>query len=603
METLPKSFVKFIWHFIKKKWGYFLAIQLLAVAWSLDSTLWPYAFKLLIDQITIFSQDKSQIWYNLAPVLFFWGGLWLTIEVMFRIQGIIMAKTFPKFEAAIRMAMFSYVENHSYDYFANNFAGNISNKISDMTRSATRVMQLVLTLFVPALLALLIAIAMFLSVRPLFAVLLGSWVMIHIGICLAGAKRCSKLSEIHSSSRSYLTGKIVDTFTNIVNVKLFARKRFEYDYVSQYQQDEQKKQVKAYMAIEKIQIALGIASFIFPGVLLTWYMIYSWQHDLILLGDLVLIFNTTWNIMLITWLSGSELPNFFKEIGTCQQALSVIKAKHDIADHPSAKPLQVNQGEIVFNQVSFNYVQGSKVFKDIDVTIEPGTKVGLVGFSGSGKSTFVNLLMRFYEVDYGSITIDGTDVNTVTLESLRESIAMIPQDPSLFHRSLMENIRYGKLDATDEEVLVAAKQAHCHEFINQLPQRYDALVGERGIKLSGGQRQRVAIARAILKNAPILILDEATSALDSVTEQYIQAGLHCLMKGRTTIVIAHRLSTLSEMDRLLVFNQGKIIEDGTHTQLLKINGHYSQLWQMQAGGFISDKAAIKRPLLINFSVF
>jgi ATP-binding cassette subfamily B protein len=224
----------------------------------------------------------------------------------------------------------------------------------------------------------------------------------------------------------------------------------------------------------------------------------------------------------------------------------------------------------------------------MNVTIQSGSKTGLVGFSGSGKSTFVNLILRFFDVSSGKILIDWQDIKQVTQDSLRQSIALIPQDTSLFHRSLMENIRYGRLEATDEEVFEVSKQAHCDEFIRQLPEGYQTLVGERGIKLSGGQRQRIAIARAMLKKAPILILDEATSALDSVTEKYIQESLHELMTGCTTIVIAHRLSTLAEMDRILVFSKGSIVEEGTHQQLLALNGHYAKMWKMQAGGFLPD---------------
>jgi ATP-binding cassette subfamily B protein len=263
-----------------------------------------------------------------------------------------------------------------------------------------------------------------------------------------------------------------------------------------------------------------------------------------------------------------------------------MTAPHEIVDLVSAKPLKVTQGKIEFKQVSFHYDEGTHLFKNKNIIIPAGQKVGLVGFSGSGKSTFVNLILRLFDVESGEITIDGQNIKVVTQASLRENIAMIPQDISLFHRTLMDNIRYGRIEASDLDVIEASKKAHCHEFITQLADGYQSLVGERGIKLSGGQRQRIAIARAMLKNAPILILDEATSALDSMTEKHIQDGLHLLMKNRTTIVIAHRLSTLSEMDRILVFDLGKIIEDGTHETLINANGHYARMWQMQAGGFL-----------------
>lgn len=250
----------------------------------------------------------------------------------------------------------------------------------------------------------------------------------------------------------------------------------------------------------------------------------------------------------------------------------------------------MSRGEIVFDRVNFAYGPNAKVFEDLCVHIQPGERVGLVGFSGSGKSTLVNLLLRFYDLDAGEIRLDGQSVRAVTHKSLSENIAMIPQDTTLFHRTLLENIRYGRINATDEEVIDAAKKAHCHEFISQMPDQYDTEVGERGVKLSGGQRQRIAIARAMLKDAPILVLDEATSALDSVTEGLIQESLGRLMEARTCIVIAHRLSTLTGMDRILVFDQGRIIESGHHDALMALSGHYAKLWRMQMDGFVPEVA-------------
>ncbi len=296
------------------------------------------------------------------------------------------------------------------------------------------------------------------------------------------------------------------------------------------------------------------------------------------------------NISIVDFLWGltQEFSQFSKLLGTVTQALRTTTMPHKMKDKPGALELVVNNGKIVFDKVQFYYKGAEPLFNNSSITILPGQKIGLVGFSGSGKSTFVNLILRLFDVTEGRILVDDQDIKNITQDSLRESISMIPQDPSLFHRTLMENIRYGKLEASDEEVIEAAQRAHAHEFISKLPLGYDSLVGERGVKLSGGQRQRIAISRAILKNAPILILDEATSQLDSVTEQYIQESLWNLMKEKTTIIIAHRLSTLLRMDRILVFDQGKIIQDGTHEELLK-GGLYKTLWETQVGGFLPEK--------------
>lgn len=288
------------------------------------------------------------------------------------------------------------------------------------------------------------------------------------------------------------------------------------------------------------------------------------------------------------WFISYQFSQFARELGVIGNALSLLQRPHDIIDASNAYNTHFTHGEIRFEQVHFSYRDHRPIFSNLSVTIPAGQKIGLVGFSGSGKSTFVNLILRFYDLKSGRITIDQHDIAQIKQDCLRAQIAMIPQDPMLFHRSLMENIRYGRLDATDEEVIHAAKLAYCHDFIMELEEQYQSLVGERGVKLSGGQRQRIAIARAILKNAPVLILDEATSALDSVTEKQIQTSLQNLMKERTTIVIAHRLSTLAEMDRILVFNQGQIIEQGTQEELLNKDGHFSMLWKMQNGGFLPD---------------
>lgn len=588
-QTLPKTLSAFFWHFLKKQWKGFLALQLFSFAWSLDHTIWPYIIMLFIDGITNYVGDKANMWHELAVPIFMGLGLWLTVELFFRLSGIVTAYLIPKLEAQVRLAMFDYVQHHSHLYFNNNMAGSIANKIADMPQSMTRILLQIIQLFIPVALALIISTTLFAILSPIFAVILAGWVCIHLGICLAYARSCDHSSHIHAESRSRLSGKIVDCLTNNNNIKLFSRHRFEHQYLSRFQNDEQIKHWKSLWIIEKMKIGLGIASFLCIGIGLNGYMLYSWQQGHLTAGEVVFIFNTSWNIMMMAWLAGLEIPSLFKEIGVCKQALTIIQDPHDITDAPNANPLKVNRGEIVFENVTFRYIKDHNLFKDKNLTIQAGQKVGLVGFSGSGKTTFVNLILRYFDVEKGRILIDGQDIFKVTLESLREQIAMIPQDPSLFHRSLMENIRYGRLEATNAEVIEASKKAHCHEFVQKLPAKYETLVGERGAKLSGGQRQRVAIARAILKDAPIFILDEATSALDSMTERDIQDGLEHLMKNRTTIVIAHRLSTLSGMDRILVFKEGEVVEDGTHDELLEQNGHYAAMWNMQVEGFLPDE--------------
>lgn len=588
-HNLPKTLPSFIWHFIKKQWKWLVIIQILSFAWSLDHSLWPYVIMLLIDGITNFVGDRSEMWHVLSTPIILGIGLWITVELSFRAAGILWAYVVPKLEASVRLQMFDYVQKHSYLFFSNQMAGTIANKISDMPPSMTLILQKVIMLFFPAALTMIISTILFARINLLFALLLVGWMAAHMIACLAFAKKCDQASHIHSEARSILTGKLVDSLTNSINVRLFGRHRYEMQHLSRYQQDEQTKHIHSLWMVEKLKIYLGAICFIGSGLGLNWYMLYSWQQGNITTGEVVFIFNTSWNITMMAWFVALELPSLFKEIGVCKQALTVIQSPHDLVDNIHAVPLNVHKGEISFENVTFRYRKEINLFQDKNIQIHAGEKVGLVGFSGSGKTTFVNLILRYFDVEKGRILIDGQDISKVPQESLRTQIAVIPQDPSLFHRTILENIRYGRLDASDEEVYAASKQAHCDEFIQKLPEKYHTMVGERGIKLSGGQRQRIAIARAILKGAPILILDEATSALDSVTEKEIQAGLEILMAGRTTIVVAHRLSTLSGMDRILVFKEGKIVEDGTHDELLQNEeGHYAKLWQMQTGGFLPD---------------
>lgn len=291
----------------------------------------------------------------------------------------------------------------------------------------------------------------------------------------------------------------------------------------------------------------------------------------------------------LMWHTMYQVDEFNRAVGKCKQSLDFLITPLEIQDKEDATPLNCNKGEIVFDKVKFHYQGINPLFQNKSITIQSGQKVGLVGFSGSGKSTFVNLILRLYDINEGSIFIDNQNIKNVTQDSLRQNIAMIPQDPTLFHRSIMENIAYGKIDATDLEVIEAARKAHADDFINKLPLKYASLVGERGVKLSGGQRQRISIARAILKDAPILILDEATSQLDSIIENYIQESLFKLMENKTTLVIAHRLSTLLHMDRILVFDQGKIIQDGSHHELLIQDGLYKTMWNAQVGGFLPER--------------
>ncbi|MBN9543585.1 MAG: ABC transporter ATP-binding protein, partial [Alphaproteobacteria bacterium] len=483
-------------------------------------------------------------------------------------------------------SMFSYLNQHSMRYLQNNFAGSLSNKIMDMAGSTASIF-FKLDEASGNLCAFVIAITSMWLINPIFSLILFIWVVAFYCVTLLFIKKTKLLSTKFSESKSVLTGKIVDVVANLNNVKLFASNSFENDNLSNAVNDTVKKDRDVQKYILKMRIWWDI-TFITLISSLFWGLIYLYSHEKISIGDFAFVMTVAINIFNNAWNLANQFVQFAEDLGKCAQALSIITVPHEITDVVKAKPLVVSRGKIVFDNVTFKYENNNNIFKNKSLEISEGSKVGLVGFSGSGKTTFANLILRLFDIQEGNILIDNQNIAEVTQESLHLSISMIPQDTTLFHRSIMENIRYGRRDATDNDVIEASKKAYCDEFIKALPEGYNSLVGERGVKLSGGQRQRIAIARAILKDAPILILDEATSALDSVTEHYIQLSLKNLMQGRTTIVIAHRLSTLAEMDRILVFYKGQIIEEGDHKTLMKANGHYAKLWNMQSGGFLPE---------------
>jgi ATP-binding cassette subfamily B protein len=584
---MPTNLVSLFLHFMRKYPVAFTVFYLAPLIVLLEAVVMPYALKMVIDAFNAHENDRETIMEHIEPALWLGGGAWVTLVISARLQEWWQVHVMPKFEADIRMTMLDYVTKHSHDYFSNSLSGNIANKIHDLPRAMDSFNINLRWNGVTTFALVIVSLCILWTIQPLFAAIMALWVVGDIGVSFSFVRYVNTAAEQNAADKSVLSGRIVDTISNIVSVKLFARRTHELAYIGQTQETEieSNKMLKWRINIYRFFVDLPVT--IMWGVM-GYLLITYWKADKITTGDFVFIFNSIWSLMFRLWFFGEALSQMFKDAGVIRQALSLVTVKHGIVDAKDAMPLEVTRGEIDFEDVTFRYKRGENIFEDKNITIEAGQKVGLVGFSGSGKSTFVNLILRFFDVEAGQITIDGQNIAHVTQESLRSQIAMIPQDTSLFHRSLMENIRYGRITATDDEVIAAARRAHCDEFVRQMPEGYYTIVGERGMKLSGGQRQRIAIARAMLKNAPILILDEATSALDSITERMIQESLHEAMEGKTAIVVAHRLSTLSEMDRILMFEDGHIIEDGSHDELVELGGKYAKLWEMQAGGFLPE---------------
>ncbi len=498
----------------------------------------------------------------------------------------------PFFGNLIRRQSHWYVLRHSLSYFQNDFAGRIANKVQQLGPSVRDVMNQFIGAVMYVAVFIVSTTVMLMSADWIFLVPMLVWMLLYVGILRVFIPRVKKRSLRLSESQSHMIGRIVDSYTNIMTVKLFARRQHEDDFVLGSLHRHSGRILDKNVQIFLMTSTLSIVNSVLIGLIFA-LSLYFWAQGAITPGAvamiLPLVFQVHHQMHWIMW----ELTGIFEWLGTAQESVETIAKPHRVTDESTARPLVVDKGEIRFENVAFHYGKASGVIERLNLVIPGGQKVGLVGHSGAGKSTVANLLLRFYDLESGRILIDGQDIAGCTQDSLRAHISMVTQDTSLLHRSIIDNIRYGKPHATREEVIEAAKKAQAHDFIMTLEddrgrKGYDVHVGERGVKLSGGQRQRIAIARIILKNAPILILDEATSALDSEVEAYIQEQLTGLMQGKTVIAIAHRLSTIARMDRLIVMEHGAIIEDGNHAALVKKGGPYARLWSLQSGGFLPD---------------
>lgn len=587
MNNIPKTLPRLVWHFLRRYQRWMVLSIICGLVWAVENSITPYILKYIIDTITEYTGDRAELWTLLALPVALYGLFWMIRAGTIRVSEFASLKTYPRMKQDITVEMFDYLKQHSHQFFQDHFAGSLQSKVSDMAEGATAVVRKLEEALAQCILVL-VAITTMALVHPLFAGVLALWLTSFVLVAVFFSKSIQVRSKDYSESRSRHVGKIVDSISNVLNTRLFAHRAHEVQIVKDAVGETTTKDVGLQSFVLRMRALWDITFIALMAGMLT-LLVTMYIQDKVTIGDFTFVMGLSRAVVFPVWWLATQMIEFSSDVGKCQQALSIVTAPHSVTDAPDAKQLKAEEGAVSFQNVSFNYQKASGIFHDVSVEITAGQKVGLVGASGAGKSTFVNLLLRYYDVNSGQILVDGENINHVTQDSLRESISMIPQDTSLFHRSLIENIRYGKLEATEQQVIAAAQKAHCHEFIQELPEGYDSLVGERGIKLSGGQRQRIAIARAILKDAPILILDEATSALDSVTEKYIQQGLENLMENRTAIVIAHRLSTLAQMDRILVFDKGRVIESGTHDELLAQKGHYAQMWSMQAGGFLTEE--------------
>jgi ATP-binding cassette subfamily B protein len=561
-----------------------IAIVVLA---QICQTFDPYVLKLLINRVTAairvapLARDTAAIFELFGLMV----ALWFADTLLVRVYQFLDIYAGPGMRKRVQTRMFGYLLGHSPRYFQENFAGKLGQKVKEAGRACISIMEMVCFDLTKITVMLVISIGLLVNQNARLALLLGGWMLIYlIGSSLL-AYRCVKLSKSFSAAVSTSSGKLIDAISNADTIRSFAHWRHERVFLDEFLEQERRRSIKLrrFLLVIRLFQSVGVLSMMAALGYVALTDMLERGGDL---GSFTLVFSLSGLIALNVWNLSNRMLDFFDNMGTLTEAIDLVTQPHEIVDRPGARPLAVTHGRIDIEHLDFAHPDGLALFERLDLTIGAGEKVALVGPSGGGKSTLVKLLRRQFEPQAGRILIDGQDIAQVTWDSVNGAIAEVSQAPGVFHRPVGDNIRYGQLDADEAELVAAAQRAHSHDFILRRPTGYGTIVGEQGIKLSGGEKQRIAIARALLKDARILILDEATSALDSESEHVIQEALWALMEGRTVIAIAHRLSTITGMDRILYLQAGRIIEQGSHAELVARGGAYARMWRRQVGGFM-----------------
>ncbi|WP_425089859.1 ABC transporter ATP-binding protein [Stappia sp.] len=594
IEAPPATLFRFCWHYTRPVWPILAIVSGLgAVLAMFEVMIFSFLGDLVnwlesADRETFFSENASQLIWMSAVLLIVLPILALLWELFFH-QALI-----GNYPMVIRWQVHRYLLRQSVGFYQDDFAGRIATKVMQTSLAVREVVTRILDVLVYVVVYFVSAVVLTGLSDWRLALPLVVWLGAYLAVLFYFVPRLKTVSKEQADARSLMTGRVVDAYTNIATVKLFSHTNREEAYARTSMWDFLKTVYRQMRLVTLLNISLHSINLllIFASGLAS---ILLWQAEAVSTGDIAVAISLVLRLQGMSQWILWEVSGLFENIGTVQDGITTISRERDVRDTPDARPLAVAEGAIRFEDVRFHYGKKAGVIDRMSLDIKPGEKVGLVGRSGAGKSTLVNLLLRFYDLEGGRILIDGQDIAGVTQASLRANIGMVTQDTSLLHRSVYDNIVYGRPDAGPEDAMQAAARAHADGFIPDLEDKagrrgLDAHVGERGVKLSGGQRQRIAVARVLLKNAPILVLDEATSALDSEVEAAIQESLEDLMQGKTVIAIAHRLSTIAAMDRLIVMDQGRIVEDGTHDALLARGGIYADLWRRQSGGFIDSAA-------------
>ena len=586
--ALPNRLLPFSFHFFRQfLWGC-LGLVFFSVASRAVFASIAYAIKLLTDTVLAMRGPVAEGAHALRAPFVLFVSLVVARFALDATTWFCSYKTRSPMLVRIKEEVFAYAQRLSSAYFESTLSGKIAHRAVMLPDQVLALFDMMVFDFIPGSCFFLFVAAYFYLASPAFCAAAVASIAIYFTVSFLLGQECTRRAALNNEARAAVTGRIVDVITNIRNVFFFANQLLEDRELERYTGEERERRWASYRAVVRLRCAQYVMD-IGMWVGFVGGALYAWVHGNVGAGDFVMITALTSSLLQTAYNLGQRIPEFYDQLGSARESIETLIVPATVLDRPDARALRVTQGAIHFERVAFAYDatgDGSRnIVKDFELHIPAGQRVGLVGPSGAGKTTLMGLLLRMHDVAEGAIRIDGQDIRAVTQESLRQSLALIPQDTSLFHRSLLENIRYGRPGASDEEIVLAARRAHAHDFIAELEQGYRTLVGERGLRLSGGQRQRIAIARAILRNAPILLLDEATSALDSHSEQIIQRAMREAMAGKTVIAIAHRLSTVMDMDRLLVLDRGKIVADGGHEELLRRGGLYAELWRKQSGGF------------------
>ncbi|SOB52414.1 ABC transporter ATP-binding protein [Pseudomonas lundensis] len=593
----PKRPWGFVWHYLSLYPGWYWSIALLQIGAAMTATLMPYAIGRITGAVSEGLWDNVDLWQASLPALGLLFGLAVAQMLFARGATLCMIMVRPQQIIRIIRELFAYLQQHSPRYFSEHFAGSLAHRISEGSIGLLEITWSLVVEMLPILVVLITSLVLLTLASPWLGLGLLLWVGAYSWLAFVLSRKAQVLASSHAQARSVTTGKIVDAVGNLSSIRLFARQGFELDYLTRYQNEEKQAAQRSFFYQEKIRLLQDSLSVVLR-VGLVVLALYLWHVGKIDVGQLVMV--ATLGLMIVAQCSflSMQFMHFFEFIGNIENSINTLLQPHEMPDRDNAVPARIEKGSIHFRDVSFGYTPDKPIFKHFNLDIRAGQRVGIVGFSGSGKSTLLSLLLRSYDPQSGTIEVDGLDIQGMTQQSLHTHIALIPQEPGLFHRSLRENIGYGDVNASDAQIILAAKRAHAHAFITQMPEGYEALIGERGVKLSGGQRQRIAIARALLKNAPIMVLDEATASLDSETESLIQGSLDDIMADKTVLVVAHRLSTIAHLDRIVVLDKGQIVEDGSHSQLLERRGLYYRLWQRQSDGLLSETDDEKHDSLV-----